>query len=186
MTNTNKPHRSIVVKSVIVVFAMLAFVFIGLVPMYNLICSWTGVTGRTGGPYDISATQTTDTNRTVQVQFLANNNDGMTWQFYPEIRSIDVHPGELQTVIFKAVNSTDKTMSAQAVPSVSPFQATNYFHKTECFCFEQQQLTAGESVDMGLRFMVDPDLPKDIDTLTLSYTLFNVTQVAATGEYYGQ
>lgn len=183
---TVKSHKAIVIKSVVVAVLMLAFVFVGLVPMYNLICKWTGVTGKTGGPYDASQSVTPNLDRIVNVQFLTTNNDGMTWEFYPEVRSINVHPGELNTVVFKALNNSDQMMTAQAVPSVSPFQAANYFHKTECFCFQQQQLAAGEGTDMGLRFMVDLDLPADIDTLTLSYTLFNVTQVAAIGESYGK
>lgn len=178
-------HRSIIIKSLTAVVMMLAFVFYGLVPMYDLICEWTGVTGRTGGVYEETETVAVQ-DRVITVQFLALNNEGMTWDFYPNVRTVKVRPGEFTTVSFHAGNSSDQTMMAQAIPSVSPFQGANYFHKTECFCFKQQTLAAGETEDMALRFMIDPELPETIDTLTLSYTLFDITQVAANGEKNGQ
>jgi cytochrome c oxidase assembly protein subunit 11 len=88
---------------------------------------------------------------------------------------LKIHPGELNSTSFYVRNPTNKTMVAQAVPSVSPFHAAQYLHKTECFCFDQQQLAQGEEMDMPLRFIIDADLPKDVNTLTLSYTLFDVT-----------
>lgn len=184
MAQENK-HRGIIVKSLISVVLMLAFVFYGLVPMYDLICKWTGVTGRTGGPYEMTDTVSVQ-DRSITVQFLAINNEGMSWDFYPNVRTVTVHPGEFTTVSFHVANLTDKHMVSQAVPSVSPFQGANYFHKTECFCFQQQPLAAGETKEMALRFMIDPELPETIDTLTLSYTLFDITQVAANGEKNGQ
>lgn len=175
---TSKKHSSVVWKSFAVVFGMLLFVFVGLVPMYNLICEWTGLTGKTGGPYVVTDTSI-DESRTIKVQFLANNNEGMPWIFEPVSPSVSVNPGEIKTVFFKAVNPTGKDMIGQAIPSLSPFELTEYFHKTECFCFQQQPLAAGEEVLMGLRFIVDKELPDDENTLTLSYTLFDVTQMAS-------
>ena len=87
-----------------------------------------------------------------------------------------VHPGELNTTNFYVRNPARTTMTAQAVPSVTPFMAATYLHKTECFCFEQQQLASGESLDMPLRFIIDRDVPAEIETLTLSYTLFDITE----------
>lgn len=87
-----------------------------------------------------------------------------------------VHPGELNETEFFVRNSVSRTMTAQAVPSVTPFYAAEYLHKTECFCFEQQQLAGGEDLQMPLRFIIDPDLPVEVTTLTLSYTLFDITE----------
>lgn len=170
-------HKSIVIKSVLVVIAMVAFVFVVLVPMYEFFCEWTGLTGRTGGQYEVTDT-TVDENRLVKVQFLASNNADMPWKFNPMVPSVEVNPGEVKTVFFYAKNTSGKDMVAQAVPSLSPFQVTEYFHKTECFCFDQQPLEAGEEVEMGLQFIVDKDIPDHVNLITLSYTLFDVTQMA--------
>ena len=110
---------------------------------------------------------------------MANNTDGMSCTFKPKQRSIQVHPGALNSVAFYSKNPSHLEMVAQAVPSVSPFRAAEYLHKTECFCFTQQKLAAGEQRDMPLRFIVDRDLPEEINTFTLSYTLFDITQLAA-------
>ncbi|WP_428243591.1 cytochrome c oxidase assembly protein [Gynuella sp.] len=179
-TTADKPesHTRVVVILLGVVVGMIIFLFVGLVPMYNLLCNLTGITGRTGGPYT-QTSQQVDAQRVIKVQFLSHNNEGMPWDFYPETVSVEVHPGEPVTVFFKARNNSGKDMVGQAVPSVSPFEATNYFHKTECFCFSQQPLEAGEEKEMGVRFLVDLDAPDFIDTITLSYTMFDVTQMAA-------
>lgn len=87
-----------------------------------------------------------------------------------------VHPGKMNEMNFYVRNVTNKTMSAQAVPSVTPFNAAEYMHKTECFCFEQQQLAQGEDLDMPLRFIIDQNIPADVKTLTLSYTLYDITE----------
>ncbi len=174
---TQVSHLGVVWKSLAVAFGMLVFVFVGLVPLYNLICDWTGLTGRTAGKYEVTDTSIVE-DRIIKVQFLANNNGDMPWVFKPLETSVEVHPGEAKTVYFHAKNNTSIEMVAQAVPSVSPFQITEYFHKTECFCFEQQPLQAGESVDMGLQFIVDQDIPEEVNLITLSYTLFDITQVA--------
>ena len=172
-----KSHTRIVVILLSVVVGMVAFIFIGLVPMYNLLCNLTGITGKTGGPYTQSSTEVNE-EREIKIQFLSQNNEGMPWDFYPEQSSVVVHPGKPVTVFFKARNNTGKDMIGQAVPSISPFEATNYFHKTECFCFTQQTLKAGEEKGMGVRFLVDIDAPDFIDTITLSYTMFDVTSMA--------
>jgi len=178
--NDKPNHNGVVFKSIAVVFGMLAFVFVGLVPMYNLICEWTGLTGKTAGKYELTTTDTSvDMSRTIKVQFLANNNEGMPWQFRPVETSVEVHPGELKTVYFYAKNETGKDMIGQAVPSLSPFNLTEYFHKTECFCFQQQPLAGGEDAEMGLQFIVDKEIPADVELMTLSYTLFDVTQMAS-------
>lgn len=143
-------------------------------PLYDLFCEVTGIGGKTKGPYEAVAVEV-DTSREVVVQFVATNNEYMPWNFKPIEHSITVHPGERREVKFLAHNKTEQDMVAQAIPSMVPYNATDYFHKTECFCFNNQPLAAGEQAELPLIFIVDPDLPKSINTLTLSYTLFDIT-----------
>ncbi|MBW7471813.1 cytochrome c oxidase assembly protein [Marinobacter sp. M216] len=159
------------------VIGMFAFGF-ALVPLYDVFCELTGINGKTGGRYEATVGADADVTRTVQVQFLAQNGPGMPWTFRPVTRSIEVHPGEPVTVNFFAQNPTAVAMVGQAVPSLSPSEGTLYFHKTECFCFNQQPLAAGESTEMPLVFIVDRDLPAHITKLTLSYTLYDQSKQA--------
>jgi len=159
---------------------MFAFGF-ALVPLYEIYCDVTGANGKTGDQYEAPANLTIDESREVTVQFLANNNANMPWQFRPSVRSMKVVPGKMYETTFFAGNITSESMIAQAVPSVAPFHAAEYFHKTECFCFEQQELAGGDQLDMPLRFIVDPEMPDSVKTLTLSYTLFDVTEAVRAG-----
>ncbi|WP_166253028.1 cytochrome c oxidase assembly protein [Marinobacter salicampi] len=154
------------------VVGMFAFGF-ALVPLYDVFCEITGINGKTGGRYESTEVAVRDENRLVTVQFVAQNGPDMPWFFQPVTRSIKVHPGEPTTVQFRAENPTGQTMTAQAIPSLAPSEGALYFHKTECFCFNQQELKAGEGVDMPLVFIVDADLPAGIHKLTLSYTLYD-------------
>ena len=154
--------------------AMFAFAIWVMPPLYNLFCEVTGLNGKTGGRYQPVAVAV-DTSRTVTVQFLATNNENMPWEFGPQMNSIKVHPGEEVTINYRAKNTTNRAMVAQAIPSVVPFKAAEYFHKTECFCFNRQPLAGGDSAELPLRFIVDQDVPKQVHTITLSYTLFDVT-----------
>jgi len=160
--------------------AMFAFGF-ALVPLYEIYCDVTGANGKTGDQYEAPANLAIDESREVTVQFLANNNANMPWQFRPSVRSMKVVPGKMYETTFFAGNFTSESMVAQAVPSVAPFHAAEYFHKTECFCFEQQELAGGDQLDMPLRFIVDPEMPESVKTLTLSYTLFDVTEAVRAG-----
>jgi len=169
------PKPRTVLKLVLVVFGMFGFGF-ALVPLYTVFCEITGLNGKTGEQYTQSTVEEIDKDRLVTIQFLTNNNVDMPWDFRPQVRSMKVHPGELNTTNFYVRNTARTTMTAQAVPSVTPFMAATYLHKTECFCFEQQQLATGESLDMPLRFIIDRDVPPEIETLTLSYTLFDITE----------
>ncbi|MDQ2076241.1 cytochrome c oxidase assembly protein [Marinimicrobium sp. ABcell2] len=144
-------------------------------PMYEVFCEITGLNGKTGGRYEAVDVRGADTSRTIRVQFVAFNNDGMPWEFGPEVRTLHVHPGEQVRIDYSAYNPTERDMVGQAIPSLTPFMAANYFHKTECFCFEQQPLTAGERAEMPMLFIVDRDIPASVNTITLSYTLFDVT-----------
>tara|TARA_R100001377_G_scaffold17465_1_gene8834 strand:+ start:1353 stop:1928 length:576 start_codon:yes stop_codon:yes gene_type:complete len=162
-------------KLLLVVVAMFGFGF-ALVPLYDVFCDITGLNGKTNDTAAIYEDGGIDTSRTVKVQFITRNAKGIPWNFEPVINEIDVHPGEMKLVSFYAKNKADRDIIGQAVPSVSPGLAANYFHKIECFCFTQQPLAAGKDVEMSLQFYVDVELPTDINTLTLSYTLYDITE----------
>ncbi len=168
------PIHALCIKLGALGFAMFAFAVWVMPPLYDVLCEITGLNGKTGGRYE-AVSAGVDTSRTVTVQFLASNNEGMPWVFGPEVHSVTVHPGEQTVIKYQAHNRTDRDMVGQAIPSLVPFRATSYFHKTECFCFEQQLLKAGESADLPMYFIVDTDLPAHIRTITLSYALFDVT-----------
>ncbi len=170
--------RSTVSRLLLVVACMFAFVFVVMVPLYNVLCDALGINGKTGGRYEAVSAEV-DTSRTIKIQFVARNNDDMPWQFGPTDKVIRVHPGELGSTTFFAKNPALQDMVAQAIPSIVPARAAAYFNKTECFCFNQQPLKAGEEADLPLQFIVDQALPEDIQTITLSYTLFDVTDRVA-------
>ncbi|MFT6791021.1 MAG: cytochrome c oxidase assembly protein subunit 11 [Cellvibrionaceae bacterium] len=166
------------VKLGVLAIAMFGFAVFVMPPLYNLFCEVTGLNGKTDGPYSSISEQSVDDSRYIKIQFLAANNENMPWEFRPTVNTLRVHPGEPTMIQYFARNTTGKNMTAQAVPSVVPFKAAQYFHKTECFCFNQQPLDAGQSAELGLSFIVDQDLPKQFKTITLSYTLFDVTEKA--------
>lgn len=154
--------------------AMFLFAIFIMPPLYDAFCEVTGIGGKTGGQYEAEDV-VVDESRTVRIQFIATNNAGMPWEFEPVIDEVRVHPGEPTPVRFYAHNPTDRDMVAQAIPSVSPGNAARHFLKTECFCFNRQPLASGEEAELPLVFIVDQDLPKAVRTITLSYTLFDVT-----------
>ena len=162
-----------------VAVAMFAFGF-ACAPLYRVICQLTGVNLQAGemrlkgSPSAIAV----DESRWVRVQFLTTVNGGADWAFKPEVESVRVHPGAMTLVTFHARNPQGQTLVAQAVPSIAPIEASSHLRKTECFCFRQQSFAPHETRDMPVRFMIDPSLPKDVDTVTLSYTFFDVTSVA--------
>jgi cytochrome c oxidase assembly protein subunit 11 len=171
-----------VAKLAVVVVAMFAFVFVVMVPLYNVLCDVLGINGKTSGSRYEVVKAGVDSSREIEVQFIAMNNDGMPWIFKPSVTAISVNPGAANNTVFYAKNPMLKNMVGQAIPSVSPSRAAEFFHKTECFCFNQQALAAGEETEMALQFIVDQDLPRDIQTITLSYTLFDVTGIATEKE----
>jgi cytochrome c oxidase assembly protein subunit 11 len=179
---TDKPQQDttstgkLVAKLAVTVVGMFGFGF-AMVPLYNVFCEITGLNGKTGGQVEYTATTADiDKERSVTVQFAAMNNGDMSWEFRPLQNQIEVHPGELNEVKFFAHNPSATRVIGQAVPSVSPSIGADFLHKTECFCFTQQLLEAGESIEMPVRFFVDKALPAGVHKLTLSYTLFDVTQ----------
>lgn len=171
--------RKTTLQMVVLAISMFAFCFWVLPPLYDLFCEVTGLNGKTSDTPYVAVSNEVDTSRTVRVKFIATKNSVMPWAFAPETFSIDVHPGEAVVTHFLASNPTAEFMAGQAVPSMAPKNATDYFHKTECFCFNQQILAPGEGAKLGLRFIVDQALPKAVKSITLSYTLFDVTEGAA-------
>lgn len=172
----DNPIRGTVVKLVVVAVAMFAFVFVVMVPLYNVLCDALGINGKTGGRYEAVPVRV-DESRLVTVQFLATNNDGMPWEFKPSVTAMKVNPGAVNSTVFLARNPQPQAMVAQSIPSISPSRAAQYFHKTECFCFNQQPLDGRSSAELPLQFIVDQDLPRDIHTITLSYTIFDITDM---------
>ena len=179
MAEEQKAIHKTTVKLVLTAIAMFAFVFVVMVPLYDVLCDALGINGKTSGErYRVTEAQV-DKSREIKVRFIASNAEDMPWEFKPEVTQIVVYPGAVNNTTFYAKNPELKNMVAQAIPSVSPSRAAKYFHKTECFCFNQQPLDAGAETDMPLQFIVDQDLPKDIKTITLAYTIFDVTEMAA-------
>lgn len=173
-------NRRTVIGLSLLVLGMFGFGF-AMVPLYNLVCEVTGI--QTAG----SATRAVDTaerpdGRMVTVKFDATVHQDLPWVFAPEIRSMQVPVGTRQQVSYRARNLSHWPVTGQAIPAVVPWQATNYFTKAECFCFTRQTLGPEEDREMPLVFMVSPDLPEGIDSLTLSYTFMNVD--AATDPNY--
>jgi cytochrome c oxidase assembly protein subunit 11 len=164
-----------------IVLVMFAFGFM-LVPLYDVFCELTGLNGKTSGPYQGDVTTVIgDKNRTIKVQFVANRNANLPWHFSPQQEEIELTVGERKQTSFQVINTYDTAVVAQAIPSVSPAQAADYLHKIECFCFQQQPLEPGEGKSFPLVFFIDPELPKDISKLTLSYTLFDITNPQTAG-----
>ena len=171
-------------KLVVVVALMFAFGY-ALVPVYRAICDALGInvlsvselrTGpapvRSGATDSGSQNTQVDTSRTIVVEFDANARG--VWDFKPAQRSVEVHPGEVATVMYEFRNSQNRAMAAQAIPSYAPAQASPYFNKLECFCFNEYTLQAGEAKSWPVVFVIDPKLPRDVKTITLSYTFFEV------------
>jgi cytochrome c oxidase assembly protein subunit 11 len=173
-----KLNRHMLGKLVVVVAAMFAFGY-ALVPMYRAICEALGINVLAlseQAPDTLNGRRTintqVDASRTITVEFDANARG--PWDFKPASRFLEVHPGEMTTVMYEFRNVQNRVMSAQAIPSYAPKQATAYFNKVECFCFNQYTLKPGETRQWPVVFVIDPKLPKDVKTITLSYTFFEV------------
>ncbi len=173
MTKASKNKRTAYILIAIVI-GMFGFGF-ALVPLYNVLCNVTGINGRYSNGQQ-TATNNIDRSRMITVNFMATNNAQLPWQFHPVTSTLKIHPGEVKRIDYYAKNKTSSAMMVQAIPSIAPGEAAQYLKKTECFCFTQQSLQAGEAVTMPVFFYVDPDLPKEIATISLSYTLFDVSK----------
>jgi cytochrome c oxidase assembly protein subunit 11 len=176
--NLPRENALMVRKLAVIAVAMFAFGY-ALVPIYKSICEMTGINilalGEqviAGKSTNVPANTQVDTSRTITVEFDANSRG--PWDFKPAQRSIQVHPGEMTTVMYEFQNIQDRRMAAQAIPSYAPQQASAYFNKLECFCFNQYTLEPGEKKSWPVVFVIDPRLSKDVKTITLSYTFFEV------------
>lgn len=159
--------------------AMFGFGYFVLVPFYKVMCEWSGQ-NRVGEAAQVVNTQV-DKSRWVTVEFDTNTNR-LPWQFRAEKPSIQVHPGELKQVTFEVRNEKGEAITGQAIPSYGPAYAAQFFNKLECFCFSQQTLKPNEVREMPVVFVIDPALPKDVNTITLSYTFFEVEGKKAAAE----
>ena len=171
-----KRHTKLVMWLTLGTMGMFGFGF-ALVPIYNKMCQALGINGKPSMlaiNYD-EKNAFVDKQRTVVVQFVANQNASLLWKFYPEVKQVQVHPGAVAKLSFYAENETNHEMTVQAIPSVTPGIAAKYIKKTECFCFARQTLDGHEAMHMPLLFHLDPELPEEVHTITLSYTLFDVT-----------
>lgn len=166
-------NRRLLVKLAVVVAAMFAFGY-ALVPAYRAICEALGINVLTAAERReaVAPNLQVDPTRTVMVEFDANARG--PWDFKPEVASVAVHPGELTTVVYEFTNRQPRAMVAQAIPSYAPAVAGAHFTKLECFCFSEHTLQPGESKRWPVAFVVDRRLPKDVATITLSYTFFEV------------
>jgi len=193
--NVRRHNLRMVGKLAVVALGMFAFGY-ALVPIYRQICELTGINilsiserqvpGGGTAVRNANANSQVDTSRTITVEFDANSRG--PWEFKPAQRSIQVHPGELTTVVYEFQNVQNRRMSAQAIPSYAPRQAASHFNKLECFCFNEYTLEPGEKRQWPVAFVIDPRLSKDVTTITLSYTFFEVggkTPPAPTAAVHG-
>jgi len=177
MTMDNQQQNSKLVKKLLfVVVAMFGFGF-AMVPLYDVLCKVTGLNGKTSNVAAVVVDTSIDKERTLKIQFVASISRGMPWEFRPDVHELLIHPGELYKTTFYAHNLSSNEITGQAIPSIAPGQAAIYMNKTECFCFSQQVLKAHEEVEMPLVFFIDKDIPEDVKTLTLSYSMFNVSDL---------
>jgi len=158
---------------------MFAFGFVVMPPLYAALCELTGFNGRTSNMALASDVTENPQDRSVTVELLTTVNGARGYTFSAVTPRLQVQPGKLYTVEFVAQNTRDHAVVAQAVPNVTPWNAARHLRKTECFCFRQQPFAAGEEKRMPMRFMLDPALPAEVDTVTLSYTFFDAPQVAS-------
>jgi cytochrome c oxidase assembly protein subunit 11 len=174
-----RDNRQLMIKLVLIAALMFGFGY-ALVPLYRAICNALGInvlsvseqTTSALGKKTVAPNTQIDRTRTITVEFDANARG--PWEFKPAQRSLQVHPGELATVMYEFQNMQNRTMAAQAIPSYAPMQAGPHFNKLECFCFNEYVLAPGEKKQWPVAFVIDPKLPKDVTTITLSYTFFEV------------
>ncbi|HEX5342818.1 MAG TPA: cytochrome c oxidase assembly protein [Duganella sp.] len=166
-------NRVLLRKLIIIAVVMFGFAY-ALNPFYRQICEALGLNVLTQKDGTVEFDKNTQVDKTRDVTIEFDGNAQGPWRFRPTVNSMTVHPGELTTVMYEVVNTQKREMNAQAIPSYAPQSATPYFLKVECFCFKQQTLKANEARQMPVVFYIDPKLPKDVKTITLSYTFFEV------------
>jgi cytochrome c oxidase assembly protein subunit 11 len=173
----NKANRNLVLSLLVVVIGAFGFGYL-LVPLYDVFCEITGFGGRTNTEA-VAVTEAPDLSREIRVEFVTTINSYAPFEFVADADSMTVHPGQMYFATFTAKNLTGDDKIAQAVPSVAPVAAAEHFVKIECFCFDSQSFAGNEERAMPLQFIVDPDLPDYVDTITLQYTFFDTARVAS-------
>ena len=172
-------NRRLALKLAGVTVAMFAFGY-ALSPMYDVMCKALGINGKTGRTdAQTVAAQPVDMARTVTVEFTGLATSGLPWEFKPLTKKMELHPGETREVKYLVRNLAGEEITGQAIPSVTPGESAPHFKKIECFCFTRQTLKPGETREMPVRFIVDAGLDKDVQTITLSYSFFNIDKVSA-------
>ncbi|MDX1268848.1 MAG: cytochrome c oxidase assembly protein [Oceanisphaera sp.] len=169
----------IAVRLGLLAVAMFGFGF-ALVPLYDVFCDITGLNGKTA-TRAVAESRVVDEQRLVTVEFVTYQSSGLRGRFDPSVRRLQVRPGEMHQVDFTVSNPGNDSRVLRAIPSVSPGLAASYLRKTECFCFQEQPIAAGDEAVMPMRFYVDQALPADIEVFTLSYTLYDISEQAAAG-----
>jgi cytochrome c oxidase assembly protein subunit 11 len=182
MTDTGEQrisNKSLGLRLLALALGMFGFGFFVLPPMYDVFCEITGFGGRTN---ETAATlvEAPDESREIRIEFNTQVNEYAPWEFSADVDSMTVVPGRMYFATFTATNLTTENKTAQAVPSVAPVSASKHFKKIECFCFTSQNFEANESRPMPLQFIVDPDLPEYVDTISLQYTFFDTVNVSST------
>ena len=176
-TEVQQKNTKLVRILVFVVVGMFGFGY-ALVPLYDVLCDITGINGKVEAAAVKETVYEIDKNREITVEFMTSLNEATPMVFRSETKKMKVHPGEYYTVNFYAENKTDKAMVAQAIPSISPGPAAEFFKKTECFCFTEQTFKAHEGKTMPVRFVVNPKLPDKYKIITLAYTFFDNTELS--------
>ena len=177
MSEQQQENRGLVGRLLVLAVAMFGFGF-ALVPLYDVFCEITGFGGRTNTEA-VAVVEAPDISREIRVEFMTTVNSYAPFEFQADADSMTVHPGKMYFATFTAKNLTEADKVAQAVPSVAPIAAAEHFVKIECFCFDNQQFAANEEKAMPVQFIVDPDLPDYVDTITLQYTFFDTASVAS-------
>lgn len=171
-----RENRSLIKQLLVLTVAMFGFGYL-LVPLYDAFCELTGIRS-TFTASDPNVAMAVATDREVTIEFIATPNINAPWDFAPSEAKMKVQPGKLYQATYVATNLTDASITGNSVPDVKPSQAAKYFRKTECFCFTPQPFAAGQRRELPVRFIVDPDLPPHIETITLSYSLYSIQQAA--------
>ncbi|HAS6065327.1 TPA: cytochrome c oxidase assembly protein [Vibrio vulnificus] len=186
MMTGGRSNRILTLKLTMAALAMFGFGF-ALVPLYDVMCDVLGINGKTD---NVAVTAPVglqiDTSRTIRVEFMAHVAPDMPWSFKPQSVTLNVHPGEVIQTAYLAQNLSQEILVGQAVPSVSPGQGAAFFNKIECFCFNRQPIEGNQLAQMPLIFYIEPDLPAEIHTLTLSYTLYRLPVEQADREKLAQ
>jgi cytochrome c oxidase assembly protein subunit 11 len=178
-TSADLKSHSLTLRLIAFVGGMFLFGVFALPPLYDVFCEVTGLGGKTNSVAMTNVDDVIDESRELKLEFVTTVNQYAPWEFRAAEDGMKIHPGQLYEATFLARNTSNSHKIAQAVPSVSPSSAAKYLKKLECFCFTAQEFTAGEEKEMAVRFLIDSDLPEYIDTITLSYTLFDATNFAA-------